>query len=186
MLPLSFRSVLAGLAAAVCTVAYAADPGKAATVQILDWQAPVPKAWVRQQPANTMRLVQLQAPGKSAGDNAEVIVFYFGIGGGSVQANVDRWVSQFSTPDGKPVKPVVNKFKVSGMQVTSVELNGTYARGVGMGPQGAGLPNHTLLAQVVETAKGNLTFHLWGPKATVASHRAGFEAMVKGLKPGGT
>lgn len=178
---LAILAVLAGVAA----VAADAGGSKSGVVTLLDWQAPAPKSWVRQPPANTMRLAQFQVPGK-AGD-AEAIVFYFGMGGGgSVQANIERWASQFSAPDGKPVKPAVRTFKVSGMQATSVELHGNYARGMGMGPQGAVLPNHTLLAQVVETPKGNLTFHLWGPRDTVASQRAGFEAMVRGLKPAGT
>lgn len=178
---LAILTVLAGTAA----MAANAGGGRSDTVMLLDWRAPAPKSWVRQSPANTMRLAQFQVPGKAG--NAEAIVFYFGPGGGGpVQANIERWTSQFSAPDGKPVKPAVRTFKVSGMQATSVELHGNYARGMGMGPQGAVLLNHSLLAQVVETPKGNLTFHLWGPRATVASNRAGFEAMVKGLRPAGT
>lgn len=180
-----FALVILAALAGIAAVAADAGGSKNGVVTLLDWQASAPKSWVRQPPANTMRLAQFQVPGKAG--NAEAIVFYFGPGGGgSVQANIERWASQFSMPDGKPVKTTVRTFKVSGMQATSVELHGNYARGVGMGPQGAVLPNHTLLAQVVETPKGNLTFHLWGPKDTVASQRTRFEAMVRGLKPAGT
>ena len=91
-------------------------------------------------------------------------------------------MSQFSMPDGKVVPPVVTRGEAAGMPLTTVELRGTYARGVGMGPQGAALVNHTLLVLIVETPKGNLTFQLWGPSNAVAAHRRRMEAMVQGLK----
>jgi hypothetical protein len=165
--------------------ASAQQPAKG-TIRVVDWTAPVAAGWVQQPPANTMRLAQFQVPGKGKDGNAEVVVFYFGQGGGGpLQANIDRWVSQFTTADGKPVKPVITKAKAAGMPLTTVELHGSYSRGVGMGPQGDALPNHSLLAYVVETPKGNVTFHLWGPRATVAANRKGIEAMVQGLKAGG-
>lgn len=177
----SFRFFLAALFSMLAAAASAADAPR--TVALLDYKAPVLGAWVQQPPENTMRLAQFQVPGARGAGDAQVIVYYFGKGGGgSVQANIDRWQSQFSAPGGKPVKAVVKKSKVNGMPVTRVELNGTYARGVGMGPVGAPKPDQTLLASVVETPQGNLTFHLYGPKATVAAHRKGFEAMVNGLK----
>jgi hypothetical protein len=99
-----------------------------------------------------------------------------------VEANVQRWESQFGAPDGKPVKAVQHKAKAGGMAVTWAELNGTYARGVGMGQESTAKPNQTLLAAVVETPQGNITFHLYGAKASVANARKAFEAMVNGLK----
>ncbi|HSD60271.1 MAG TPA: hypothetical protein VLC55_05395, partial [Burkholderiales bacterium] len=112
-----------------------------------------------------------------------VVVFYFGKGGGgTMEANVQRWESQFTTPDGKPVKAVQRKSKAGGMAVSWAELNGTYARGVGMGQESTAKPNQTLLAAVVETPQGNITFHLYGAKASVANARKAFEAMVGSLK----
>ncbi len=99
--------------------------------------APVPPGWVPQPPASSMRLAQFQVPAKSDQGDAEVIFFYFGQGqGGSVEANVARWQSQFTSPNGKPVKPTIQHLKVSGMPVTTMELTGAYTRGVGMGPAG--------------------------------------------------
>jgi len=144
--------------------------------------APVPTGWISQPPASSMRLAQFQVPGSGQGDG-EVIFFYFGQGqGGSVEANTARWQSQFTSPDGKPVKPNVGHLKVSGMPVTTVELTGTYARGMGMGPAGAPQPDQTLLVAVLETTQGNLYIQMHGPRATVAANREAFLAMVRGIQ----
>ena len=130
-----------------------------------------------------MRLAQFRVPGGPDQGDAEVIFFYFGQGqGGSVEANTARWQSQFTSPDGKPVKPNVGHLKISGMPVTTVELTGTYARGMGMGPAGAPQPDQTLLVAVLETAQGNLHIQMHGPRATVAANREAFLAMVRGIK----
>lgn len=104
---------------------------------------------------------------------------------GSVEANVDRWRSQFSRPDGQPVQPRVEPLRVNGLTATLVELQGSYARQVGMSSGVAGKPDQTLLAVVVETPHGNLTFQLHGDKATVAQQRQGFVDLVQGLRRSG-
>ncbi len=168
--------VMAGLAA----VAGAA--GKNVALGGLGYGVQVPDTWVSEQPANTMRLAQFQVPAKE-GEPASVIAYYFGQGsGGSVEANVQRWESQFTTSDGKPVKASQRKAKAGMFPVTWVELNGNYARGAGMGPQGPVLPDYTLLAAIVETPKGSITFHLYGPKTVVAQSRKAYEAMVNSIK----
>ncbi len=109
----------------------------AVSLSPLHLAAPVPPGWVSQPPATSMRLAQFQAPGEPGSEDAEVIFFYFGQGqGGPVDANIGRWQSQFTSPDGKPVNPLVQRLKVSGMPVTTMELTGAYTRGVGMGPAG--------------------------------------------------
>lgn len=149
----------------------------------LGYQAPVPAAWEPQVPASNMRAAQYRVPPSAKGTEGEVIVFYFGKGqGGSVQANVERWASQFTTPDGKPVAPKLAMLTTNGLPVTTVELNGSYARGVGTGPQGAAKPDQTLLVAVIEAPEGNITIQLHGDRATVAANRKGFDGMVRGFK----
>ncbi len=163
----------------------AGTPPKLSIVSLspLHLTAPVPAGWISQPPTSSMRLAQFQIPGGSGQGDAEVIFFYFGEGqGGSVEANTARWQSQFTSPDGTAVKPNVGHLKVSGMPVTTVELTGTYARGMGMGPAGAPQPDQTLLVAVLETAQGNLHIQMHGPRATVAANREAFLAMVRGIK----
>jgi len=163
----------------------ASPPAKSGVVSVplLDLTAPVPAPWVSQPPASSMRLAQFRVPGAAGFGDAEFVVFYFGPGqGGSVEGNISRWESQFTAPDGKPVKAIVRHLTVSRMPVTTVELSGTYARGVGMGPAGAPTPDQTLLVAVVETPRGNLTLQLHGPHPTVTANREALWTLVQGIK----
>lgn len=159
-------------------------PGsKTASVRLLDLTAQVPATWVAQQPSSSMRLAQFRVPGKTGSEDAELVVFHFGQGqGGSAEANIARWQSEFSSPDGKPVKASIHRLNVSGMPATTVELTGSYARTLGMTAAGAPVPDQTLLAAIVESPKGNLFIQLHGPKATVAANREAFLAMIRGMK----
>ncbi|EHR72357.1 hypothetical protein BurJ1DRAFT_3550 [Burkholderiales bacterium JOSHI_001] len=152
-------------------------------VQLLAWRGPVPTDWLPQAPSSRFRLAQFVVPGAAGAADGEVVVFHFGRGqGGPVQANIERWVSQFSRDDGQTVVPQVQQLKVQQLPLTVVELEGRYARGVGMGPVGEARAGQTLLAALLETPEGNITFQLHGDSATVQRHRAGLMALLQGLR----
>jgi hypothetical protein len=162
------------------------DPAQAESptqeVAFLHYKAPLPAAWIAEQPASSMRLVQYRVPGAGA-DEARFVIYYFGKGqGGSVKANIARWQSQFSGPDGSAVEPIVERFPVGKNSVTLVELMGNYARGVGAGPSGEFKEKQTLLAAVVETPSGNLYPQLHGASELVAQQKAGFRAFLRGIR----
>jgi len=89
--------------------------------------------------------------------------------------------STFTDATGRPVVPARSAFAVDGMRVTLAEFTGSYARGVGSGPQGAFLPGQTLVAAIVETSRGNLIFQLHGPTATVAAQRPALLGLIRAL-----
>ena len=150
-------------------------------VTLLDMTSTVPADWVASEPSSGMRLLQFTLPADEAADAAQFVVFFFGPGqGGTLEANVARWSSQFSADDG-PVEPVITPLD-SEMPATLVELTGSYARGVGVGPAGDALPNRTLLAGVVETPQGNLYPQLHGPTDVVTAHREDFVRFITGLQ----
>jgi hypothetical protein len=129
-----------------------------------------------------MRTLQFRA-GQGDPDGAEFIVYYFGPGqGGSLEANLARWRSQFTAPDGGPAQPVVTELD-SALPATLVELEGSYARGVGMGPAGDALPKRMLLAGLVETPRGNLYPQLHGPADLVRGLKPAFVAFMRELQP---
>jgi hypothetical protein len=130
-----------------------------------------------------MRLAQYQVPGAGAGVNAAFVVYYFGTGqGGSAEANIARWKSQFSAADGGPVAPEVTTLEVDGLDITQAKLEGDYARGVGMGPQGQVLAGQTLLAAVVEYGDERIIFQLYGPSETVRGQEQRFTELLRGLR----
>ncbi len=149
----------------------------------IKWTAPA--SW-RQEATRPMRAATYTIPA-SQGDPeaAECAVFYFGAGqGGSVDANVQRWVAQFETPDGKPLSaPGAKKDKVNGLAVTRLDLQGTYL--ASMGPMAASgavkKPGYRLLGAIVEAPEGPVFFKLTGPAKTVAAANADFEKLIRSV-----
>src|SRR5580704_19580275 len=105
--------------------------------------------------------------------DAECGVYYFGAGqGGSVDANLDRWVGQFLQADGKPSKAAakIAKRTIHGSEVTTVDVSGAYT-GMG-GPTaqgGAAMPGYRMLGAIVEGPQGSIFFKFTGPEKTVAA-----------------
>lgn len=153
-------------------------------VSFLGLQTVLPLNWHRVDPSSSMRLVQFIVPGDDGGRSAELIFYYFGTGqGGTPEANITRWQSQFHRTDGAPSTPEVVRFDVSDMPVTRVKLQGSYARGIGTGPGGAGKPNQTLLAALLQTPRGQVTIQLHGDTPLVDSLEAEFDRMLRKIAP---
>ena len=130
-------------------------------------------AW-KTSPARPMRAATYAAPA-AAGDKeaGEVAVFYFGPGqGGGVQANIDRWIGQFTTKTGAPK---TSKSTVAGMAVTSIDVSGD------MGPEKIDKPGFRMLGAIVEAPQGAVFFKFTGPAKTVSAHEAAFQAMIKAI-----
>lgn len=160
----------------------AVPPGSGSGATGLTWK--VPAKWKSEPPASSMRRAQYRIPGP--GGPAECIVFYFGPGqGGSPQANVERWASQFRRPDGSPVGDALKtrSIKVGDIPVMLVEVAGTFVGGMG----GAATPtqgDHMMLAAIAEGPDANWFFRAIGPRATLAAARADFEKMAQSIKRG--
>jgi hypothetical protein len=143
-----------------------------------------PEGWVAEQPSSSMRKSQYRLPGESTGGDAEVSVFT-GIGG-SAQANIDRWVGQFSGPAGSPVKDAaeVKTEQIGKYQVTTLDVTGTFSGGMG-GPMMGGAPtaqeNYRMLAAVIETGQGPWFVKLIGPAGTVAKWQDSFDKFIQSI-----
>lgn len=170
------------LTASALLLAACSGPSRQA-VSLLDYEAAAPAGWEARSPENSMRVAEFQV-GDEPGA-AEVIVYYFGPGqGGSAEANVTRWEGQFTGPDGGPVQAEVSTLEGVAFPTTLAELEGTYARGMGMGPgAGAAEPDQALMAAVVETPRGSLYPQLFGSREAVAAARDGFIDFVRSIAP---
>jgi len=138
----------------------------------------LPAAWVKEQPSSGMRLAQARIPGPAGA--AELAIFYFGAGGGgTADANIERWVGQIDQP---AVPPKRASFTAHGLGVTWVDVAGTMKPStVGMGPATA-QPGSRLLGAVVEGPGGPWFVKAVGPDATVAAARPAFLEMLHGLR----
>jgi hypothetical protein len=90
---------------------------------------------------------------------------------GGVEPNVKRWGDQFGA------EPKSEKRKVNGLDVTIVEIKGSY-QGMG-GPKKDG---YMLLGAVVESGSALTFFKMTGPEKTVMGARPDFEKLVSSLR----
>jgi hypothetical protein len=124
---------------------------------------------------------------RAAGDAAdgELVVYYFGGSGGSVDANIDRWLGQMQQPDGRPSKVVATRESrtVNRLSIALVDVSGTYVAEVTPGNAARhNNPGYRLRAAVVETPGGPYFIKLTGPAKTVAAQAQAFDSFVSSLK----
>jgi hypothetical protein len=164
----------------------AASLALAAFVSVATLKYDVPQGWVAKPPASSMRVAEFTLP-RAAGDaeDASLAVFFFGGQGGSVQANLDRWIGQMTQPDGRPSKDVARTTRLSprGLPITLVDLGGTYVAEVSPGStERFNKPGFRLRAAVVETSDGPYFVKLTGPEKTVARWDDAFMNFLKSLR----
>lgn len=102
--------------------------------------------------------------------------------GGSVDANITRWVGQFSQKSDD--SPKRTELKVNDIKVTVAEIKGTFA-GSGMPGMPAQDPksSYAMLGAIAETPSGELWFFkMTGPEKTVTAARADFDKLVNSLR----
>jgi len=142
------------------------------------WTAP--DTWISKGPA-AMRAATYTV------QDAECVVYFFGQGqGGSVEANLARWSSQF-TQSGMPAKAMIAKKTVHGLAVTTMDVSGAYAGIAGAGMAGAGMalaapkPDYRMLAAIIENPGGNIFLKFTGPAKTVTANLRNFELLVASI-----
>lgn len=147
----------------------------------------VPVGWISKTPSSSMRLAEFTLPKVGAdSEDATVTVYYFGGQGGSVQANLDRWIGQLTQPDGRASKDVAKTSTLqsqSGLKITLVDVSGTYVAEVTPGStERFNKPGFRQLAAVVETPNGPHFVKVTGPSATVTKWQASAMAFLKSLR----
>jgi len=141
----------------------------------LEWK--VPSKWKVVPNPSTMRIATYKVP-RSDGDSADAEVSVTQAGG-SVQANVDRWIGQFDAAAQKGAKQT--KKKIAGLEVTIVEVEGTFSGG--MTPGGGEQSGTALLGAIVATPGMPHFFKMTGPAKTVHDARPDLDALLASMKP---
>jgi hypothetical protein len=139
----------------------------------------VPAAWETVANPSPMRKATYKVK-RAEGDpeDAEMSVSQ---AGGSIDANVQRWVGQFEPKAG--ADPKRSQRTVGDLKVTVVEVQGTFQSGMpGMGPAEP-KKGWALLGAIVETPAGqSWFFKLTGPEKTVAAAKTDFDKLVDGFR----
>jgi len=145
-----------------------------------------PPGWKPVQATSSMRVAQFVLP-RVSGDtqDGELVVYYFGGSGGTVDANIERWIGQMKQPDGRPSSAVVKRESrtINGLKVTLVDLTGTYVAEMTPGSgQLHNSPGFRLRAAVIETATGPYFIKLTGPAKTIGGSEKAFESFLSSVK----
>ncbi len=152
----------------------AAPRGDAGAVEgALAWKAPA--RWQAMPSTSSMRLATYRVP-HAPGDaeDPEMSVMQ---AGGTVDANVQRWIGQFDAEGQKTAKRTTKK--VGSLEVTILEVEGTYAGGMGMTKDRGEEKDWALLGAIVSTPGMPHFFKLTGPAKSVKAARGEFDALVQ-------
>jgi hypothetical protein len=144
--------------------------------------------WISEPPSSSNRQAQYRLP-RTEGDpeDAELAIYHFPGGGGTPQANVERWIGQFTRPDGSPASDTVNitHKSIRGIPVTVVDVSGTFAGSMMTMQKNRGSKaNFRLLGAIAEAGNGLWFVKLTGPAKTVAKWQSSFESFLESIKPG--
>ncbi len=144
-----------------------------------------PSEWISETPSSRMRRAQYRLPRVSGdSEDAEMVIFFFREQGGSVQANLDRWIGQFRKADGSPASEAakISHKESHGIPLTLVDVSGTYRGSAGpMMAPAEPKPNFRMLAAIAETPSGPWFFKLTGPEETVTQWEESFHVFLDTL-----
>ena len=172
------RFCLVAVASLVCAIP--------ASAQGPTLQFDAPRDWIARQTESPMRLAQFDLPREGNDpEDAELVVYYFGGEGGTVELNLDRWTNQMLQPDDRPSADVATttSFEVSSMLVTVLDVPGIYAAEVHPGSKMRYYKRgFRLMAAVVESPAGPFFFKLTGPNRTVTRWEPTFAALLESVR----
>ena len=133
-----------------------------------------------------MRVAEFVLPGRDAtAPGAELVVYYFGGTGGSVDANIQRWLGQMQQPDGRATSDVARREArtINGLKVSLLDVSGTYVAEMRPGAtEKHNSPGFRMRTAVIETPRGPYFLKLVGPAVTVEAWGASFNDFLGSLK----
>jgi hypothetical protein len=147
-----------------------------------------PQGWEARAASSTMRVAEFVLPARDAtAGSAELVIYYFGGSGGSVDANIQRWLGQMQQPDGRATSDVAARDTrtINGLKVSLLDVSGTYVAEMRPGAtEKHNSPGFRMRTAVVETPRGPYYLKLVGPAATVKAWNASFGEFLASLRFG--
>ena len=142
-----------------------------------------PESWQRKKPQTNIIEHEFAAP-KAEGDEADGRLTVMGAGG-SIDDNINRWIGQFTQPDGGSTKEraTVKKLAVGGQEVHWVDISGTFKDQRGPFAPAVEREGYRMLAAIIVTKNsGNYFVKFYGPQKTIAENEKPFKSMIEGLR----
>lgn len=158
----------------------AADRGT--TVELGGMRSTTPADWKEEQPSNTMRMAQFRLPrAEGDSDDAELALFVFPGGSGTVEQNLKRQEAKFEITG----KPEVREINIGGVKGTYQDIKGTFLKKFPPFAPDAKITrisDYRQLYVIFETGGKQYYMTLLGPAKTVEKHKAAFEDWLKNFK----
>ncbi len=141
----------------------------------------LPGGWKKVPPSSNMRIAQYKLPKTSTDpDEAECYVFYLGMQGGTVDANIERWFGQFSDQKDKNTSKSTSAGKLN---ITFAEVSGKMVANAMMGGSQTEKPQYRLFGAIVETAAGPYFFKAIGPDKSIKAQREAIKSWISKAVP---
>ncbi|EAQ76851.1 hypothetical protein [Blastopirellula marina] len=172
------NQILAAFVAAIAfgSASFAAEPEK---LELSDGKMSLvaPESWKKVAPKVRIIDFEFEAPAAAeGGDTGRITIMG---AGGSIEANVDRWVGQFAGAVKQPMK----EEKVAGQTVYLVDISGDFRDQRGPFAQAEIKKDYRMLGAIIKTEKaGQYFIKFTGPKTTVEHNEKAFKAMVNSLE----
>jgi hypothetical protein len=146
-----------------------------------------PSIWNDLGPSGMRKASYTFGPDGEDVDSATVTVFHFGQGmGGSIEANLSRWVGQMTLPEGVTPEEGANieNINVNNFSTHILQVNGSYNTSAGGMMMGESIvkENYRMVGVVLEAPEGNIFFKLTGPVITAEKMETALMTMVNGIK----
>jgi hypothetical protein len=141
------------------------------------YQLAIPEAWQQREPRSPMIAHEFAVKSDNPGQpNGRVTMM---TAGGSVEANLQRWIDQFSS--GEPQQEVL---EVGDTKIHRLSIEGTY-QSRPRGPVGPAVaePNYRMLAAIIETPDhGNFFIKFYGPRELVTAAAPSFDECLASVQ----
>ncbi len=137
-----------------------------------------PAAWTRKATKSSFVAAEFSLP-RADGDSADGRLTISTAGGG-VDANIDRWKSQFKP---QPKSMSQEDVEIAGLKAKIVDLSGDFNDQRGPFGPGELRSDYRMIAAVIPVG-GQLHFiKATGPQKTIASHAAAIQQFIRSAKP---
>jgi hypothetical protein len=142
-----------------------------------------PTTWKSSPPASQMRRAQLRVePVEGDEYPAELVVFAFPGGAGTVEDNLKRWQRLFKNKDGNPPDIESKKVRGKNVDVTRAETSGHYFPAQFGGRPEPDRPDARLLGAIVMGDGTSYYVRMVGPNKTMTKLRPDFDLLLTTIK----
>jgi hypothetical protein len=166
----------------VILLAGAAAVEAADTLKVGEFTFKPPAPWKVSETPRPMSQGGLILPGKDGGPDLEASFYHFGPGqGGSLQDNIKRYQGMFQADP--PAKVEREEIDFGKRKATLVVITGVYT-GSAFRPEPTPKPDHTLIAAVLPSERGDVYVRMVGPSASMLAAKPELKKVLASAAPG--